>query len=127
VQAKQNDSAKRYPIDMRPGTNLFSLGWALVVVAAICAAPALAAQPQTVADANKRFDVSGVVEAVSYVSNTLELSSGEQRLEIVITPTTAIELHGQAGSISDIRRGSKITASGVIRDGTWIANSVVVH
>jgi hypothetical protein len=113
--------------DMRPGTNLFALGWTLIVVAVMCATPAFGAHTQTLADANKRFDVSGVVNSVNYVSNTLELSSGGQHLEIVITPTTAIEVRGQAGSISDIRRGSKISASGVIRDGSWIANSVVVH
>lgn len=96
-------------------------------MAAICAAPAFAAQPLVLADANKRFDVSGIVESVSYVSNGLKLNTGGKSLEILITPTTAIEVHGQAGSISDIRRGSKITTSGVIRNGSWIANSVVVH
>ncbi|HXW51129.1 MAG TPA: hypothetical protein VEJ41_03990 [Candidatus Acidoferrales bacterium] len=81
----------------------------------------------TVADANKRFDVSGVVASVSYVSNSLELDAGAQHVTIVITPTTAIEIHGESGGISDIRRGSKISASGVVRNGAWVANSIVVH
>lgn len=89
-------------------------------------------QPQAVtiwlvAEASKRFNVSGVVSSVSYVSNSVGLSANGQHLDILITPTTAIEYRGETGSISDIRRGSKITVSGVIRDGSWIANSVVVH
>lgn len=115
----------------------WAAGWAIVAAAAtvVCcafthpvdAAPAGATQIQYLADANKRFEANGVVTAVSYVSNTLTLNSDGRRLQILITPTTAIEIHGQAGSISDIRRGSKISTSGVVRNGAWIANSVVVH
>lgn len=79
------------------------------------------------ADANKRFSVSGSVESVSYVSNSVHLNAEGQHLNIFITPTTAIETRGEAGSISDIRRGSRITVTGVIRGGAWVANSVVVH
>jgi len=111
--------------------------WSIAVAAIVMCASAtqpISASPQAtvqsawlLADANKRFNVSGVVESVSYVSNSVILNAGGRHLEIEITPTTALELRGEAGSISDIRHGSKITASGVIRGGEWIANSVVVH
>ncbi len=111
--------------------------WAIAAAAIVFCAGAMqpvVAAPQAgaqtvwmLADANKRFNVSGVVESVSYVSNSVSLNADGRHLEIAITPTTAIELRGETGSISDIRRGSRITAKGVIRDGEWIANSVVVH
>ncbi len=137
MQAKQNAGGKRYPSDMQTHRPAWAAGWAIVAVVAtiLCCALARpvdavsagATQIQFLADANKRFEANGVVTAVSYVSNTLTLDSDGRRLQILITPTTAIEIHGQAGSISDIRRGSKISTSGVVRNGAWIANSVVVH
>ncbi len=78
------------------------------------------------ADGNQTFNVSGKVESVSYASNTVRISSGGQTVAVVVTPTTAIEVHGEAGSIADIRRGAKITASGVVRDGQKVALSIVL-
>ncbi len=79
------------------------------------------------AESNKRFTVSGAVESVSYVSNSVRIIASGERVEIQITPTTVIEYRGEAGSMADIRRGHKITASGIVRDGAWIANSVIVR
>lgn len=79
-----------------------------------------------VADGNQRFSVSGTVESVSYASNSVRISASGQQVKITITPTTAIEYRGEAGSIADIRRGSKISARGVVRDGQKIALSIVV-
>lgn len=75
---------------------------------------------------NKHFSVSGTVESVSYASNTVRINAGEQIVDVMITPTTAIEVHGQAGSIADIHRGRKIVASGVILDGAMVAHSIVL-
>jgi hypothetical protein len=105
----------------------------LIVLAFVCAPSGVraavhdGASTWLLADANKRFNVSGVVESVNYVSNTMRVNANGQNVQIVITPTSTIELKGEAGSIADIRRGSKITATGVIRDGTWIANSIIIH
>jgi hypothetical protein len=96
------------PLSARPDTPLSATTWLL-------------------ADANKRFSISGIVQSVSYDTNTVHLSGSGQSVTLVITPTTTIELRGESGSIADIRRGSKITATGVIRSGTWVANSVVIH
>jgi hypothetical protein len=112
-------------------------GWAMVVaiaaLALVCGPFADRASAQgglttwLLADANKRFDISGVVESVNYVTNNVHLNANGQSVDIAITPTTAIEVRGETGSISDIRHGSKITATGVIRNGVWVANSVVIH
>jgi hypothetical protein len=117
--------------------NFRCVRWPLVAVAtaliacaplvAHAASPPLSVSTTLLADTSKRFSISGVVRSVSYQTNTVRLSGNGQSVTIEITPTTAIEVRGEAGSIADIRRGSKITASGVIRDGAWVANSVVVH
>jgi hypothetical protein len=122
---------------MKCAHSINGAGW--TIIAALAAllvnygpSAARAAQPGSaatslLADANKRFTVSGVVQSVSYVTNTVRLNEGNQIIEITITPTTAIEVRGESGSIADIRRGSKITATGVNRSGDWVANSVVIH
>ncbi|MBV8595672.1 MAG: hypothetical protein JOZ50_05405 [Candidatus Eremiobacteraeota bacterium] len=79
-----------------------------------------------VADANQRFSLSGVVQAVDYASNTVTVKSGSQTVAIMLTPTTVIDQHGETGSIADIRKGAKISASGVIRDGRKVALSITV-
>jgi hypothetical protein len=122
---------------MKCAHNFNGAGWAVVAALATLVlsygpSAARAAQPGSattwlLADANKRFTVSGVVQSISYVTNTVRLNEGNQSIEITITPTTAIEVRGESGSIADIRRGSKITATGVIRSGDWVANSVVIH
>lgn len=79
-----------------------------------------------VADNNQRFTASGTVESVSYATNSIRINASGQHIEITITPTTVIEIHGESGSIADIRRGSKISASGVVRNGQKIALSIVL-
>jgi hypothetical protein len=79
-----------------------------------------------VADGNQKFTVSGTVESVSYASNSVRINASGQNVEISLTPTTVIEYHGESGSIADIRRGSKISASGVVRNGQKVALSVVL-
>ncbi len=79
-----------------------------------------------VADNNQRFTASGTVESVSYATNSVRINASGQHVEITITPTTVIEYHGESGSIADIRRGSKITASGVVRNGQKVALSIVL-
>ena len=79
-----------------------------------------------VADANQRFTVSGVVEAVDYASNTVTVKAGTQTVDIVVTPTTVVDEHGETGSIADIRKGAKINASGVVRNGRKVALSITV-
>jgi hypothetical protein len=82
--------------------------------------------PQTADDA-QRFSISGTVVAVHYDANSVTVSSGAKRSEIVITPTTVIEYRHEVGSIADIHKGRKISASGVIRDGSMIALTIVLN
>jgi multidrug efflux pump subunit AcrA (membrane-fusion protein) len=79
-----------------------------------------------VADGNQRFTISGTVEAVDYACNSVRINAGGQHVEILVTPTTAVEVHGESGSIADIRKGVKISASGVVRNGDKIALSIVL-
>ena len=79
-----------------------------------------------VTDGNQRFNVTGKVESVSYASNTVRVRADGQTLNIIITPTTAIESQGEAGSIGDIRRGARITVSGIVRDGQKVALSITI-
>ncbi len=78
------------------------------------------------ADGNQRFTISGTVEAVDYSSNSVRISTGGQHVEILVTPTTVVEVHGESGSIADIRKGLKINASGVVRNGDKIAVSIIL-
>jgi hypothetical protein len=78
------------------------------------------------ADGNQRFSVSGTVTSVDYASNTVTVKTGGQKIEVFVTPTTVIEEHGEAGSIADIRKGAKIAASGVVRNGQKIALSITL-
>ncbi len=86
-------------------------------------APAGLSETQ-LADGNQRFNVSGTVAAVDYASNTVTVKTGGQTVQVIVTPTTVIEEHGEAGSIADIRKGAKITASGVVRNGQKVALSI---
>ncbi len=103
-----------------------------LLVSVIPAYRAAGAQPAVrplirVADSVKRFHVAGTVIAVDYVTNTVRVKTGDGEIAITITPTTSIACKGENGSISDIRRGSRISVSGVIQDGQWVANAVIVH
>ena len=131
-QAKLGAAGKRYQTDM----NRLVAARALVLAASLVAATAVShayAAPAygdmhvwQVADANQRFTLSGVVQAVDYASNTVNVKTGSQTVEIMLTPTTVIDEHGETGSVADIRKGAKISASGVIRNGRKVALSITV-
>ncbi len=82
--------------------------------------------PMIVADANERFTVSGTVVAVNWASNTMAVKAGSQNVEIVMTPTTVVDQHGETGSVADIRKGAKVSVSGVVRSGKKVALSIVL-
>ena len=75
----------------------------------------------------RHFSVSGTVADVDYAANVVDIETSGGRTQIVVTPTTAIEYRGEVGGIADIHRGRKINASGVVRDDSKIAESVVLH
>lgn len=78
------------------------------------------------AEDSRRFAISGTVVAVHYDANSVTVSSGDKRVEIVITPTTVIEYRHEVGSIADIHKGRKISASGVVRGGSMVALNIVL-
>jgi len=84
-----------------------------------------AGSPVRVAD-DTAFTVSGTVISVDYDANVIVIASHGDKVSVLLEPTTAIEQHGQAGSISDIRRGSRVTAAGTMRDKQRIAHSVII-
>jgi hypothetical protein len=105
---------------------------ALLLVLAASALPAHAVQTTTdltvwqVTDGNQRFAISGTVETVSYASNSIRINAGGQHVDVLVTPTTIVEVRGESGSIADIHKGSKISASGVVRDGQKIAQTITL-
>jgi len=96
------------------------------VVPTLCAASTVDLIVLQLAEGNQRFTISGTVESVDYSSNSVRVNAGGRHLEILVTPTTAVEVHGESGSIADIRKGLKINASGVVRDGQKIALSITL-
>ena len=74
------------------------------------------------------FSLSGIVEGVDYSANVIRLRT---RLGLVVpiavTPTTAIEVGGQSGSIADIRPGARLTVSGKVLEGALAALSITVR
>ena len=93
---------------------------------AVCASSLDELNVVQLADGNQRFSVSGTVASVDYASNTVTVKTGGQTIAVLVTPTTVIEEHGEAGSIADIRKGAKISASGVVRNGQKVALSISV-
>jgi hypothetical protein len=80
-----------------------------------------------VAAAKDSFSFSGTVTAVDYAANLVELATGGRRISIVVEPTTAIEVAGEPGSVSDIRPGVKLHAEGVVRDGAFVAQTITIR
>jgi hypothetical protein len=119
----------RNPVRYALAALAVGIGLLLSVIPAHRAAGAQPAGPPMtrVAEAVKRFHVAGTVIAVDYVTNTVRVKTGDGEVAISITPTTSIACNGENGSISDIRRGSRISVSGVILGGQWVANAVIVH
>jgi len=91
-----------------------------------CAASTVNLIVLQLAEGNQRFAISGTVEAVDYSSNSVRINAGGHHVEILVTPTTAVEVHGESGSIAGISKGLKINASGVVRNGDKIALSIVL-
>lgn len=109
-------------------TFAFFAAIALACALGAAAVPSLAKphgqSPTQAADQVARFSVSGTVEAVDYDANSVTIKSGGKRLEVSVTPTTAIDDRGQVGGIADIHRGRKIAASGILRNGVMVAQSI---
>lgn len=77
--------------------------------------------------AETSFTLTGVVMAVHYSQNTIEVQTGGARATIHVTPTTSIARKGETGSIADIRQNQKLTITGVIRNGERIAVSIAIN
>lgn len=76
--------------------------------------------------AAESFSLTGVVEGVDYSANVVRLRSGADVLPVIITPTTTIAFGHRAGSMSDIRRGARLSISGAVRDGAFVARTVTI-
>lgn len=77
--------------------------------------------------AETSFTLTGVVMAVHYSQNTIELQTGGARVTIHVTPTTSIARKGETGSIADVRQNQKLTITGVMRNGERIAVSIAIN
>jgi hypothetical protein len=100
------------------------------------AGPALASAPPFVnahhpkpaASAEKdSFSFEGRVAKVDYAANLIVVIADGRRVTLVVEPTTAIDIAGESGSMSDIRPGIDIRAEGVIRKGAFIAQTIAIH
>jgi hypothetical protein len=98
--------------------------------ASLAGRPILASahHPKAAAAAEKdSFSYSGTVTSVDYAANVVDLATDGRRVTIVVEPTTAIDIAGEPGSVSDIRPGVKLHAEGVVRDGSLIAETITIH
>jgi hypothetical protein len=102
----------------------------LCAMIALGASPSLASghhpKPASVADKGS-FSFSGTVANVDYAANTVEMSADGRRVTIVVEPTTAIDVAGEPGSVSDIRPGVRIHAEGAVRDGAYVAQTISIR
>jgi len=102
----------------------------LCAVTALGLSPALASghhpKPAVAADKDS-FSFNGTVAKVDYAANTVELSANGRDVTIVVEPTTAIDVAGEPGSVSDIRPGVRIHAEGTVRDGTFVAETISIR
>ncbi|HEY7981245.1 MAG TPA: hypothetical protein VID19_07150 [Candidatus Eremiobacteraceae bacterium] len=89
---------------------------------------AAAHHPKPTAAAEKdSFSFAGTVASVDYAANVVELTTDGRHVTLVLEPTTSIDIAGQPGSVSDIRPGVKLHAEGVVRDGTFIAQTITIR
>ncbi len=65
----------------------------------------------------QNFSFVGRVTKVDYAANAVVLSAKGGSVMIRVTPTTAIDIGGEPGSIADIRPGVRIRAEGIVRGG----------
>jgi hypothetical protein len=105
--------------------------WILVFASAsLVGLPTVAAahHPKPTAAAEKdSFSFAGTVASVDYAANVVELTTDGRRVTLVVEPTTAIDIAGQPGSMSDIRPGVKLRAEGVVRDGSYISQTITIR
>ena len=73
------------------------------------------------------FSFSGAVAKVDYAANTVEMSADGRRITIIVEPTTAIDVGGEPGSVSDIRPGVRIHVEGAVRDGAYVAQTISIR
>jgi hypothetical protein len=102
----------------------------LCAFTALEASPSLASghhpKPASAADKDS-FSFSGTVAKVNYAANTVEMSVDGRRVTIIVEPTTAIDVAGEPGSVSDIRPGVRIHAEGAVRDGAFVAQTISIR
>lgn len=107
-----------------------AVGVLVFASATLAGLPTLAAahHPKPAASAEQdSFSFNGTVTSVDYAANVVEITSGGRHVTIVVEPTTAIDIAGQPGSESDIRPGVKLHADGVVRDGTFFAQTITIR
>jgi hypothetical protein len=130
AHAGRNSTVRRSVISVmfrKMGLATFVLVFACASLAGL---PTLASahHPKPAASAEKdSFSFTGTVTSVDYAANVVEITSGGRRVTIVVEPTTAIDIAGQPGSESDIRPGVKLHAEGVVRDGTFFAQTITIR
>ncbi|MBC5824787.1 MAG: hypothetical protein GIW99_07620 [Candidatus Eremiobacteraeota bacterium] len=86
----------------------------------------MAYDPEAGPSDESAFTMSGTVASVDYDANVIVLAAHGDKISIAVTPTTAIEDRGQAGSFADIRRGSHVTISGTVNANERIAHTIVI-
>lgn len=82
--------------------------------------------PRSAENGDARFTVSGTVDSVDYADNVIFLNGAGGKVRIAITPTTAIAVRGEAGGISDLRHGVRLSASGIIHNGLMTALAITI-
>lgn len=105
------------------------------ILTVLCAMTALGASPSLASGKHQKpanapvkdsFSFSGAVTKVDYAANTVQMSADGRRVTIIVEPTTAIDVAGQPGSVSDIRPGVRIHAEGAVRDGAFVAQTISI-
>lgn len=95
-----------------------------LLATAACAGPK-EASPLGLHD-GQPFNLSGTVEDIDYGANIVHLRARGEVVAVSLTPTTAINVRGESGSVADLRRGSHITIVGHVQDGALVALTVTV-
>ena len=98
--------------------------------AALASAPPFVGEhhPKTEAGTQRdSFSFNGKVAKVDYAANVVEMIANGRRVTVVVEPTTAIDIAGEPGSVSDIRPGVEIHAEGSVRKGAFIAQTITIH
>jgi hypothetical protein len=89
-------------------------------------APSHHSKPATASE-KESFSFTGTVAKVDYAANSVEIDTKGRTVTVVVEPTTAIDIAGEPGSMSDIRPGVKLHVEGVIRNGTHVAQTITIR